>query len=129
MAGTNHNPQNAVDFNHYPDDLGWKVCSSAPGAVSRVADLGNTSYGRYIVIDHGGGWQMVYAPLRSQDVATGQRVSEKTMIGRVGSTGGSPGPHLHYEQELDGVAQKVRFRDGNPVYWGDTTLRRETDCP
>ncbi|MEY7973594.1 peptidoglycan DD-metalloendopeptidase family protein [Saccharomonospora xinjiangensis] len=126
---TNHNPQNSVDFNHYPDDLGWKVYASAPGTVSRVANLGDTSYGRYIVIDHGSGWQTLYAHLSSQDVSVGQRVSEKTMIGRVGNTGGSTGPHLHFEQKLNGVAQKVKFRDGSPIYWGSTNLRRTTSCP
>lgn len=130
-AGTrsDHSPANAVDFNHYPDDLGWKVYSSAPGTVSRVANTGSTSYGRYIVIDHAGGWQTLYAHLSSQDVVVGQRVSEKTMIGRVGSTGGSTGPHLHYEQKLSGSAQRVKFRDGSPIYWGHTNLRRTTNCP
>ncbi|OQO94545.1 peptidoglycan DD-metalloendopeptidase family protein [Saccharomonospora piscinae] len=126
---TNHNPQNSVDFNHYPEDLGWKVYSSAPGTVSKVANLGNTSYGRYIVIDHAGGWQTLYAHLRSQDVSVGQQVTEKTMIGRVGNTGGSTGPHLHYEQKLNGAAQKVTFKDGNPVYWGYKNLKRTTNCP
>lgn len=126
---TNHNPQNAVDFNHYPEDLGWKVYASASGTVSKVADTGNTSYGRYIVIDHSGGWQTLYAHLRSQDVSVGQSVTTKTMIGRVGSTGGSTGPHLHYEQKRDGTVQKVTFQDGDPVYWGTKNLERTADCP
>ncbi|WP_460400073.1 peptidoglycan DD-metalloendopeptidase family protein [Actinophytocola sediminis] len=126
---TNHSPANAVDFNHYPDDLNWMVYSSAPGTVSKVANTGSTSYGRYIVIDHSGGWQTLYAHLNSQNVSVGQSVSEKTMIGRVGSTGGSTGPHLHYEQKLNGAVQKVTFRDGNPVYWGKTNVKRTTNCP
>ncbi len=126
---TNHSPANAVDFNHYPEDNGWKVYASAPGTVSKVANTGSTSYGRYIVIDHGSGWQTLYAHLSSQDVSVGQKVTEKTMIGRVGSTGGSTGPHLHYEQKLNGAVQKVKFRDGSPVYWGKTNLQRKTNCP
>ncbi len=124
-----HSPANAVDFNHYPEDNGWKVYASAPGTVSRVANLGDTSYGRYIVIDHAGGWQTLYAHLSSQDVSVGQAVSEKTMIGRVGNTGGSTGPHLHYEQKLNGAVQRVTFRDGSPVYWGSRNLARSTNCP
>jgi hypothetical protein len=124
-----HSPPNAVDFNHYPEDNGWMVYSSAPGTVSRVANTGDTSYGRYIVIDHSGGWQTLYAHLSAQNVAVGQSVTEKTMIGRVGNTGGSTGPHLHYEQKLSGSAQRVTFRDGNPVYWGERNLQRTTNCP
>ncbi|MER7113551.1 peptidoglycan DD-metalloendopeptidase family protein [Saccharomonospora azurea] len=126
---TNHSPANAVDFNHYPEDNGWKVYSSAPGTVSKVANTGSTSYGRYIVIDHGSGWQTLYAHLSSQDVSVGQKVTEKTMIGRVGSTGGSTGPHLHYEQKQNGAVKQVKFRDGNPVYWGKKNLARTTNCP
>lgn len=126
---TGHSPANAVDFNHYPDDLGWKVYSSAPGTVATVGNTGSTSYGRYIVISHGGGWQTLYAHLSSQDVSVGQSVSEKTFIGRVGSTGGSTGPHLHYEQKYNGSAVKVTFRDGSPYYWGKVNLSRKTNCP
>jgi murein DD-endopeptidase MepM/ murein hydrolase activator NlpD len=118
-----------VDFNHYPDDNGWMVYASAPGTVSRVANLGNTSYGRYIIIDHSGGWQTLYAHLSAQNVSVGQAVTEKTMIGRVGNTGGSTGPHLHYEQKLNNSAQRATFRDGNPVYWGSRNLARTTSCP
>jgi len=126
---TNHSPPNAVDFNHYPDDLNWMVYSSAPGTVSVVGNTGSSSYGRYIVINHAGGYQTLYAHLNSQNVSVGQAVSEKTMIGRVGSTGGSTGPHLHYEQKRNGSVVQVKFRDGNPVYWGKTNLRRTTNCP
>jgi murein DD-endopeptidase MepM/ murein hydrolase activator NlpD len=126
---TNHSPANAVDFNHYPEDNGWKVYSSAPGTVSKVANTGSTSYGRYIVINHSGGWQTLYAHLSAQNVSVGQAVTEKTMIGRVGNTGGSTGPHLHYEQKLNGSVQRVTFRDGNPVYWGNKNLQRTTGCP
>lgn len=126
---TNHSPQNAVDFNHYPDDAGWMVYASKPGTVSVVGNLGDTSYGRYIVIDHGGGWQTLYAHLSAQNVSRGQYVTERTMIGRVGDTGNSFGAHLHYEQKLNGVLQKVTFVDGSPVYWGTTNLQRRTSCP
>lgn len=124
-----HRPPNAVDLNHYPSDEGWKVYASAPGTVSKVADLGNDSYGRYIVINHGGGKETLYAHLSAQNVRVGQKVTEKTFIGRVGNTGGSRGSHLHYEQKLNGSLQKVKFRDGNPVYWGKTNLKRKTHCP
>ncbi|WP_404353096.1 peptidoglycan DD-metalloendopeptidase family protein [Phycicoccus jejuensis] len=127
---SNHSPSLAVDFNHYPDDLGWKVYASAPGTVTTVANLGNTSYGRYVVISHAGGYKTYYAHLSSQDVSVGQSVTAKTMIGRVGSTGGSTGPHLHYEQRLNGTVVKATFKDGSPAYPNNTTtLRRKQSCP
>lgn len=52
---TNHNPQLAVDLNR-TDDLGDSVVASAAGTVSVVRDFGGTSYGKYIIIDHGSGW-------------------------------------------------------------------------
>lgn len=125
---TNHSPANAVDFNHNPDE-GWKVHSSAPGTVTTVRDLGNTSYGKYIVISHGGGHETLYAHLSAQNVKVGQKVTEKTFIGRVGNTGGSTGAHLHYEQKLNGSAVKVTFKDGNPTYWGYSNITRKTNCP
>ncbi len=126
---TNHSPANAVDFNHYPEDNGWKVHSSAPGTVSKVANLGNTSYGRYIVIDHAGGWQTLYAHLSAQNVSVGQSVTEKTMIGRVGNTGGSTGPHLHYEQRSGGTAVKIRFNGTQALYWGTKNYTSDNGCP
>lgn len=125
-----HSPPLAVDFNHYPDDNGYKVYASAAGTVSLVANTGSDSYGQYIVIDHGGGKQTLYAHLSSQDVSEGDKVSATTMIGRVGSTGGSTGPHLHYEQKEGGQLVKATFAGGNPSYpENDTELARSTDCP
>src|SRR5688572_17619608 len=60
-----HRPSRlSVDLNR-PDDLGDLTVASAPGVVSRVADTGGTGYGRYLVVDHGGGHSTLYAHLRS----------------------------------------------------------------
>ncbi|MBR7744172.1 M23 family metallopeptidase [Phycicoccus sp. BSK3Z-2] len=126
---SNHSPVNSVDFNHYPDDYGYKVYASAAGTVSRVGNTGSTSYGRYVYIDHGNGWQTRYAHLSSQNVSVGQQVGVRTLIGRVGSTGGSSGPHLHYEQRLNGNDVKVTFKSGNAVYFGTKNFARTTGCP
>jgi murein DD-endopeptidase MepM/ murein hydrolase activator NlpD len=125
---TNHNPQLSVDFQR-SGALGKNVRSSAAGVVETRRDLGNTSYGKYIVVRHSGGWKTLYAHLNSFNVSVGQNVSTGTIIGKVGSTGGSTGPHLHYEQKLNGSVQRVTFRDGNPVYWGSRNLARSTNCP
>lgn len=60
-------------------------------------------YGNYVMISHAGGKMTVYGHLTSLTVSTGQSVSRGQVIGYVGSTGNSTGPHLHYECRLNGV--------------------------
>ncbi|HCN29747.1 MAG TPA: hypothetical protein DIT64_13580, partial [Verrucomicrobiales bacterium] len=94
---TGHSPQLAVDFNR-TNDIGDTVVASAGGTVTRVGNEGNDSYGRWIEIDHGGGYRTRYAHLSKQSVSVGQNVAQGQKIGELGNTGGSSGPHLHYEQ-------------------------------
>ncbi len=67
-----------------------------------------TGYGNTIEVDHGYGYHTRYAHLSEMDVRRGQRVQRGEVIGKVGSSGKSTGPHLHYEVVVKG--QKV-----NPV--------------
>lgn len=60
-------------------------------------------YGNYVMISHAGGKMTVYGHLTSLTVSTGDYVSRGQVIGYVGSTGNSTGPHLHYECRLNGV--------------------------
>ena len=60
------------------------------------------AYGNTILIDHGGGWHTFYSQLASFNVREGDCVSADTLIGKVGSTGLSSGPHLHFEVRRDG---------------------------
>ena len=60
-------------------------------------------YGNYVMISHAGGKMTVYGHLTSLTVSSGQSVSRGQVIGYVGSTGNSSGPHLHYECRLNGV--------------------------
>lgn len=60
-------------------------------------------YGMYVVIDHGNGYQSLYAHMSSVYVTVGQMVSQSDVIGLVGSTGWSTGPHLHFEIRKDGT--------------------------
>ena len=57
-----------------------------------------------IVIDHGNGVQSYYAHCNSINVSVGSSVTTDTVIGTVGSTGNSTGPHLHLEIRINGVA-------------------------
>ena len=121
-----HSPSaNSIDWNR-TDDLGDPVVASAAGTVSRVTNLGGRSYGLYVMVDHGGGAVTLHAHLSAEYVTVGQRLDQGQLIGRVGSSGGSTGPHLHYEQrEGSGVARPV---------FGDTTFtmpstQTSANCP
>ena len=81
-----HSPANAVDFQK--DGIsGMPVLASAGGTVSRVENEGSVSYGRWIEINHGGGYRTRYAHLSSQGVSVGQNVALGQQIGKAGATG------------------------------------------
>jgi len=92
--------------NHKGVDLaqpnGTPVYATADGMVSRAEPF--SSYGNYIQIEHGGELQTRYAHLSGYAVAAGQQVTKGQLIGFVGSTGRSTGPHLHYETRIEGDA-------------------------
>jgi TP901 family phage tail tape measure protein len=80
-----------------PAPIGTPVYAAASGIVSRAARLA-TSYGIYAAIAHAG-WRSLYAHMSQMYIRTGQQISRGQMIGRVGSTGNSTGPHLHLEPD------------------------------
>lgn len=72
------------------------------GASGKVTFTGwQNGYGQLVVIDHGGGLTTRYGHLSHIDTADGQTVERGQFIGRVGSTGRSTGPHLHYEIRIN----------------------------
>jgi murein DD-endopeptidase MepM/ murein hydrolase activator NlpD len=77
---------------------GTNVIASATGTVVDLkrSDL-QAGYGNFIDIDHGHGFVTRYAHLESINVRIGQRIKKGTVIGTIGSSGGSVAPHLHYE--------------------------------
>ena len=75
---------------------GTPVYASGDGVVTR-ADSRSSGYGRHIRIDHGYGYESLYAHLYKYNVRRGQRVKRGDLIGFVGSSGRSEAPHLHYE--------------------------------
>ena len=79
--------------------LGTPVGASAAGVVVAIgaADGGATGYGNYVAIGHPQGYLTLYAHLQSITVALGENVRQLQLIGYVGSTGLSTGPHLHFE--------------------------------
>ncbi len=124
---TNHSPANSVDFNR-SDDIGDNVVAAAAGTITRVANEGSTSYGRWVEIDHGNGYRTRYAHLNSQSVAVGQKVSNGQKVGTVGSTGGSTGPHLHYELRHNGVAIRPVFNNATAFFFGTRNYTSKNSC-
>ena len=92
--------------NHKGIDLaqptGTPVFATADGVVGRAEWF--SSYGNYIQIEHGGEMQTRYAHLSGYAVGAGEMVRKGQLIGFVGSTGRSTGPHLHYEVRVAGEA-------------------------
>lgn len=81
---------------------GTPVYATADGVIGR-ADW-YSSYGLYISINHGAAMETRYAHLSRLAVAAGDNVKKGDLIGYVGSTGRSTGPHLHYEVRVEGLA-------------------------
>ena len=79
---------------------GTPVYATADGMVEMAKYWG--SYGNYVQIGHGGDLETRYAHLSSYTVSDGQQVRKGDLIGYVGSTGRSTGPHLHYEVRVSG---------------------------
>ena len=84
--------------------MGANVYASKGGEVlvAKTTYIPGYDYGMYIVIDHGNGYQTLYAHLSAIYVTVGQEVTKGECIGAVGSTGWSTGPHLHFEVRKDG---------------------------
>lgn len=84
--------------------LGKKVVASNSGVVTYTQEsyVSGRGYGRYMIVDHGGGYSTLYAHLSAIDVNEGDRVRKGQAIGKVGSTGWSTGPHLHFEIRVNG---------------------------
>jgi murein DD-endopeptidase MepM/ murein hydrolase activator NlpD len=83
-------------------DAGTAVYSIADGIVSETGN--DPVYGIYIIITHNERWSSFYGHLQSIEIPLRTNVKSGNLIGRVGSTGQSTGPHLHFELRQDGRA-------------------------
>ena len=102
---------------HYGMDFsspqGTPVYATGDGVVIR-ADDGSSGYGNHIRIDHGYGYGTLYGHLSAYNVRAGQYVKRGDLIGKVGSTGRSEAPHLHYEVIKNGEhINPIHFYYGN----------------
>ena len=93
--------------------IGTPIYATGDGVVAR-ADNTVSGYGNHIVIRHGFGYETLYGHLSKYKCRAGQRVNRGDIIGYVGSTGRSEGPHLHYEVHKNGkVVNPLNFYYGN----------------
>lgn len=94
-----------VDFRAEP---GSAILATAPGKV--VAAEYNGGYGNMVEVEHANGLSTRYAHMSAISVSIGQMVKTGSVLGRVGSTGRSTGPHLHYETRInDEAVDPTRF--------------------
>lgn len=101
---------NGMDFTA---NTGAPVYATGDGVVDR-ADAAASGFGNHVVIRHGFGYESLYAHLSKYNCRPGQHVKRGDIIGYVGSTGRSEGPHCHYEVHKDGkVVNPLNFYYGN----------------
>jgi murein DD-endopeptidase MepM/ murein hydrolase activator NlpD len=97
---------NGLDFSA---PQGTPIYATANGVIRTASNLG-TGYGNHVVINHGYGYETLYGHMFRIKVKSGQKVKRGEIIGWVGNTGKSTGPHCHYEVHKNG-------RHLDPVYF------------
>ena len=102
--------------------MGAPVVAAGTGVVMSSGWLGG--YGKAIVIQHNGVQQTLYGHLSEVFVQPGQRIEQGTVIGRVGSTGNSTGPHLHFETKVATTDGWVAIDPGDDIKYALDNLRR-----
>ncbi len=110
--GYREHPVEGEERFHYGIDLaadvGTEVRSFADGVVTLVGD--SSSYGRYCVVSHKGGYSTLYAHCSRITASSGAAVTRGQKIAEVGETGIATGPHLHFELQREGAYL-------NPIYY------------
>lgn len=102
LSGFDYSPST----NHFGIDIDGETGNAVYAVDNGVvvyAGWNNWGYGNVIVINHGNGWQTLYAHLSAINVSCGQSVYQGNIIGAIGSTGNSSGSHLHFEMMFNGT--------------------------
>ena len=109
---------NGIDLAPKSGKQGEPIYATGNGVVTKVS-FQTGGFGQYIEIDHGFGYKTRYAHLSARFVKAGDKVTRGQVIGEVGNTGVSSGPHLHYE---------VRYRDNtvNPIHFFNKDMSAES---
>lgn len=110
--GYREHPVEGEERFHYGVDLaadtGTEIVCFADGTVTAVGE--SSSYGKYCIVEHEGGYSTLYAHCSRICTSSGAEVTEGEKIAEVGETGIATGPHLHFELHKDGVYL-------NPIYY------------
>ena len=96
-----YDPENGHPGIDFAAEEGAEIYAVSGGIVT-AADY-DVEKGNYVVLDHGGGLETEYQHMKSLLVSAGQSVVQGQVLGYVGSTGNSTGPHLHFEARQDGA--------------------------
>lgn len=88
---------------------GTSIQSTGDGRVVKV-EIKNSGYGKSVLIDHGFGYKTLYAHMKVIKAKQGQKVKKGEIIGSIGNTGTSTGPHCHYEVHFNG-------KPVNPIHY------------
>lgn len=88
---------------------GTEIQATGNGKIVKIENK-RSGYGRSVLIDHGFGYQSLYAHMKEIKVRVGQKVTKGQVIGSIGSTGTSTAPHCHYEVRLHG-------KPVNPIHY------------
>jgi murein DD-endopeptidase MepM/ murein hydrolase activator NlpD len=102
--------------------MGAPVVAAGSGTIVSAGWFGG--YGKAIVIQHNGVQQTLYGHLSEVFVQPGQKIEQGTVIGRVGSTGNSTGPHLHFEARVATADGWVAIDPGEDIKYALEDLRR-----
>ena len=110
--GYREHPVEGEERFHYGVDIaadtGTNIVCFADGAVTAVGE--SSSYGKYLIVEHEGGYATLYAHCSRITVSSGEKVKEGAKLAEVGETGIATGPHLHFELHRDSVYL-------NPIYY------------
>ena len=113
--GYREHPVEGEERFHYGIDLaantGTEIDCFADGTVTAVGE--SSSYGKYCIVAHAGGYSTLYAHCSRITTSSGREVRQGEKIAEVGETGLATGPHLHFELQKDGVYL-------NPIYYVST---------
>lgn len=104
FGGRSYEVHSGIDFR---GPIGLPVMATAEGLIVNAEHI--SGYGKHIVIEHGYGHSTLYAHLADINVQVGDRVKRGDIIGTLGNTGRSSGPHLHYEIHRNGQAVNPRY--------------------
>lgn len=104
FGGRGYEMHEGIDFS---GPVGKPILATAEGVVVRAEY--NGGYGNHVKIDHGYSYETLYAHMSELEVTIGDRVQRGDIVGYLGSTGRSSGPHLHYSIYRNGQAVNPRY--------------------